>query len=115
MATAAIFRRLALAQPGASEGAHGGHPDFRVANKVFASLAVPDAAWGMVKLTPEQQDMLMGAEPEAFTPAPGAWGRRGYTRVRLAAADRATLESALAMAWRNTAPKNMLSAGTSKS
>jgi hypothetical protein len=109
MATAAVFRRLALAHPEATEGAHGGHPDFRVASKVFASLGVPDAAWGMVKLTPEQQEMLMGAEPDAFSPSAGAWGRRGYTRVRLAAADQATLESALAMAWRNTAPKRLKS------
>jgi hypothetical protein len=107
MATAAVFRRLALAQPGATEVAHGGHPDFRIANKVFASLGAPDDAWGMVKLTPEQQGVLMGAEPDVFTPAAGAWGRRGYTRVRLAAADQATLKSALAMAWRNTAPKRL--------
>jgi hypothetical protein len=115
MATAAVFRRLALALPGAIEGVHGGHPDFRIVNKVFASLGVPDAAWGMVKLTPEQQEMLMGAEPDVFTPAPGAWGRRGYTRVHLAAADQATLKSALAMAWRNTAPGKLVAAKTSKS
>ena len=108
MATAALFRRLALALPAATEGAHGGHPDFRVANKVFASLGVPDKAWGMVKLTPEQQEMLMDAEPGAFKPAAGAWGRRGSTHVRLAAVDAATLRSALTMAWRNTAPKALV-------
>ena len=84
-----------------------GHPDFRVRNKIFASLGVPDKAWATVKLTPEQQEMLMGAEPAAFKPAAGAWGRRGYTHVRLAAADRPLIESALAMAWRNTAPKRL--------
>ena len=94
--------------PEATESAHGGHPDFRVANKVFASLGVPDKAWGMVKLTPEQQDILVDAEPGAFKPAAGAWGRRGYTHVRLAAVDQKTLGSALAMAWRNTAPSKLL-------
>ena len=64
---------------------------------------MPDAAWGMVKLTPEQQEILIAAEPAAFKPAAGAWGRRGSTHVRLAAIDRTTLRSALAMAWRNTA------------
>jgi hypothetical protein len=49
----------------------------------------------------------LGAEPAAFKPAAGAWGRRGYTHVRLAAADRPLLQSALAMAWRNTAPKTL--------
>jgi hypothetical protein len=47
----------------------------------------------------------MQAEPAMFTPAAGAWGRRGWTRVSLSAVDAATLKSALGMAWRNTAPK----------
>ena len=49
------FRRAALSFPEATEGAHMGHPDFRVRNKIFASLGVPDAAWGMVKLTPSSR------------------------------------------------------------
>jgi len=49
--------------------------------------------------------MLLAAEPAAFKPAAGAWGRRGATHVRLAAVDAATLKSALTMAWRNVAPK----------
>ncbi len=108
MATASDFRRMALSLPEASEGSHGGHPDFRVGNKVFASLGVPDASWGMVKLTPEQQGVLVEAEPKVFNPAAGTWGRRGYTHVRLAVVDRTTLLSALDMAWRNTAPKRLL-------
>ena len=94
--------------PQATESAHGGHPDFRIANKVFASLGVPDEAWGMVKLTPQQQDMLMDAEPGVFKPAGGAWGRRGYTLVRLAAVDQKTLRSVLTLGWRNTVPKKLL-------
>ena len=82
-----------------------GHPDFRVRDKIFAALGVPDAAWGMVRLTPEQQGLVLDVEPCAFKPAAGAWGRRGYTHVRLAAVDRTTLQSVLAMAWLNTAPK----------
>ncbi|MBO0766835.1 MAG: MmcQ/YjbR family DNA-binding protein [Hyphomicrobiaceae bacterium] len=106
--TAATFRRLALGLPEASEGAHMGHPDFRVRNKIFASLAVPDKAWGTVKLAPEQQEVLLAAEPAGFRPAAGAWGRRGWTQVHLASVDAATLESALRMAWRNTAPARLL-------
>ena len=108
MVTIPDFRRAALSLPEATEGAHMGHPDFRVRNKIFAALGVPDAAWGMVKLTPEQQDMLMAAEPAAFKPAAGAWGRRGSTHVQLAAVDRTTLRSALTMAWRDTASKALL-------
>jgi hypothetical protein len=107
MATARDFRRMALSLPEATEGAHGGHPDFRIANKVFASLGVPDENGGMVRLTPEQQHVLLEAEPHVFSPSPGVWGRRGYTHVSLAAIDRTTLLSALTMAWRNTAPKRL--------
>jgi hypothetical protein len=107
VATIPEFRRAALCLPEATEGAHMGHPDFRVRNKIFATLGVPDAAWGMVKLTPEQQEILMAAEPAAFKPAAGAWGRRGSTHVRLAAVDATTLRSALTTAWRNTAPKTL--------
>jgi hypothetical protein len=103
--TPATFRRIALSLPEASEAVHMGHPDFRVRNKIFASLGTPDRGWGTVKLTPEQQGVLLAAEPATFKPAAAAWGRRGWTHVRLAAADAGTLKSALAMAWRNTAPK----------
>ncbi|MBX9588551.1 MAG: MmcQ/YjbR family DNA-binding protein [Hyphomonadaceae bacterium] len=108
MITVRDFRRMALSLPEATEGAHGGHPDFRIANRVFASLGVPDQDWGMVKLTPEQQQVLLEAEPKVFSPAAGAWGRRGTTHVRLSAIDRTTLLSALTMAWRNTAPRRLL-------
>lgn len=103
--TPAAFRKLALSLEGATEGAHGGHADFRAGGKVFASLGYPDAGWGMVKLTPEQQSVLVDAEPEIFRPVPGAWGKGGATNVRLAKADVTTLKSALTMAWRNIAEK----------
>jgi hypothetical protein len=103
--TPATFRRLALALPEATEGSHMGHPDFRVRNKIFASLGGADL--GTVKLTPEQQEILLAAEPAAFKPAAGAWGRRGWTQVKLGAVDATTLGSTLEMAWRNTAPKTL--------
>jgi hypothetical protein len=101
--TAEDFRRIALALPDAVEASHGGHPDFRVGKKIFATLGYPDAGYGMVKLMPEQQAVVVAAAPDIFVPVAGGWGRRGSTNVRLAAADAVTLESALAMAWRNVA------------
>ena len=106
--SAAEFRRIALGLPEAVEAAHMGHPDFRVAGKIFASLWHTNDR-GTVKLTPDQQEMLMAAEPKMFTPAAGAWGRKGWTTVWIDRADAATLQSALAMAWRNTAPAKMQS------
>jgi hypothetical protein len=83
-----------------------GHPDFRVGKRVFATLGYPDAGWGMVKLTPEQQRMLVESEPHIFAAVPGGWGRRGSTNVRLSAADNRTLQSALLMAWKNVARRS---------
>jgi hypothetical protein len=104
--TPAAFGKIALSLDGAVEGAHGGHADFRAGGKVFATLGYPGKDWGMVKLTPEQQQMLIAAEPTMFTPIKGTWGLRGATSVRLAEVDARTLRSALTMAWRNvTAPK----------
>jgi hypothetical protein len=62
----------------------------------------------MVKLTPEQQDTFMKAEPEVFVPVKGGWGRRGATNVILRAAKKATLRPALVAAWRKTAPKRLV-------
>ena len=103
--TVARFRKAALSLPEAIEGAHHGTTDFRVKKHIFATLGYPDKAWGMVKLTPEQQSMLVDAEPEIFRPVPGGWGKGGATNVRLANADATTLKSALTMAWRNIAKK----------
>jgi hypothetical protein len=105
MPTADDFRRIALAFPGAVEGSHMGHADFRVGGKVFATLGYPDEAWGMASLMPEQQEDFMALAPGAFEPAAGAWGRGGSTLVRLEAVSGDLLETALAAAWRKRAPK----------
>ena len=74
--SASRFRRAALALPGAIEGAHQRTADFRVGKRIFATLGYPDDDWGMVKLTPEQQSVLVDAEPEIFRPVPGGWGKQ---------------------------------------
>jgi hypothetical protein len=102
------FRLIALSLPGVIEGSHQGHADFRVGKHIFATLGYPDKDWGMVKLIPEQQSVLVEAEPDIFRPVPGGWGRQGSTNVRLAAADQVTLQSALNLAWGNIAPKSLL-------
>lgn len=111
------FRRVALALPDAVEGSHRGHADFRIGKRIFATLGYPDDDWGMVKLTPEQQAIVVEAEPEIFRPVPGGWGKFGNTNVRLAKADVTTLRSALTMACQNIAsppakPKNVLAKKT---
>ena len=77
-----------------------GHPDFRVNGRIFATLHADDA-FGMVKLTPDQQQAFIRDAPRAFAPENGAWGRQGCTAVRLDAVDEETLGEALTLAWRN--------------
>jgi len=89
------FRRTALALSNAVESAHHGKADFRVGKRIFATLGHPDENWGTLKLTPEQQSMLVDAEPDIFRPVPGGWGRLGATRCNLGRVDEATLASAL--------------------
>jgi hypothetical protein len=108
--TAQTFRQIAVSLPESSESAHQKHPDFRVAGKIFATLGYPGAAWGMVKLTPKQQESFVKEHPEAFVPVKGAWGARGATSVRLGAVKKVDLEGALLAAWRNTAPKRLFDA-----
>jgi len=112
--TADGFRRLALALPEAAEVGHMGHPDFRVGGRIFATLGYPDAAWGVLKLTSDQQEALVSAEPAVYVPVPGGWGRRGATLVKLRAARTASLRTALAAAWGNVAPKRLLRAAAGK-
>ncbi|MBB6470463.1 hypothetical protein HNQ96_006361 [Aminobacter lissarensis] len=95
-------RRIALQLPGAIEKSHFGKPDFRVRDRVFATL--PKVGDAVIKLTRDQQELMCAAEPALFRPVDGGWGKKGWTRVTLAAADERTLLSALVTAWRNTAP-----------
>jgi hypothetical protein len=107
--TSLDFRRLALSLPEASEQAHMDHPDFRVAGKIFATLGYPEQGWGMVKLAPIEQEMLLKAHPTVFVAAQGAWGRRGATCVRLKAARVSTIRRALLSAWLLAAPASLAS------
>ena len=95
------FRGIALGLKGAVEGEHKSHADFRANGRVFATIA-PDAKWGMVKVSSEQQREFTAAQPGTFVPATGAWGRSGCTMVQFATADRETVGEAMTLAWQGT-------------
>ena len=92
------FRELALAQPGAEERSHMGHPDFRANGRIFATLQA-DERTGMVKVTPEEQAVLLRDYPKVFTPAAGAWGRQGCTLVHLDGATLRVVRPAMQLAY----------------
>src|SRR5690348_16746456 len=105
--TADEFRELALSLPEATEASHMNHPDFRVADKVFATLDYPDKEHAVVILPLDQQAKFAAASPKAFVPVKGFWGKRGATQIHLKSATRANLRAALGMAWRRVAPKRL--------
>src|SRR5436305_13617344 len=108
------FRRIALGLPPTEERMHMNHPDFRVAGIIFATLAYPNKQFGMVKLTPIQQEDFAASYPTAFKMVNGAWVRRGATSVLLAKATKRALKEAILAAWRNHAPSEIALQSLSK-
>ena len=101
------FRTLALSFDGAVERSHMNHPDFRshdCKGRIFATIG-NDGTWGGLKLTPEQQAHFLAADPAAFKPAAGAWGRGGFTIVTFKQAKVAAVRIALEHAFRNVTSK----------
>jgi hypothetical protein len=97
--TAADFRRLALSLEGAEESSHMGSPDFRVAGRIFATLAAQAQGYGNLMLTPELQADFVAELPEVFLPVKGGWGRQGATHIFLAKTSEEVLAGALRTAW----------------
>jgi len=108
------FRRIVLSLPQTEERKHMNHPDFRVAGKIFATLAYPNKQFGMVKLTPIQQEDFAASYPAAFKAVNGAWGRQGATSVLLAKITKRALKEAILAAWRNHAPSEIALQALSK-
>lgn len=67
-------------------------------DRIFATLWKED---GVLILRPEQQAELLKAHPETFSPASGAWGRKGSTTVHLEKANEASVLGGLRTAWSN--------------
>jgi hypothetical protein len=82
----------------------GGHSEFRVLRRSFATLEGPADSVATIQLTSEQQAMFMHAAPQIFVPPRGS-GRLGATSVVLAYANEAIVQSALAVARHNIIPK----------
>jgi hypothetical protein len=97
-------RQLALALPAAREAPHFDRVAFRTPRKIFATLG-PSGDDLNLMFDPDLRDFYCEQEPDAFTPVPGGWGRRGATRCDLRKVDEVTLMSALQAAHRLAAPR----------
>src|ERR1041385_7781187 len=96
---ASDFRRIALSLARAEQGSHMGSVDFRVGEKIFATLAHEKLGYGNLIISPELQAELIRRSPALFLPVAGGWGRMGATRVALAETREADLKAALQTAW----------------
>jgi len=101
----ALFRRLALQLSGAVESSHMNHPDFRLNDRIFATLAYQEQGCGVLKLTLEQQAAFVTDQPHIFSPVQGGWGRMGMTFIHLNQADESIMAGALKTAYNNIASK----------
>jgi hypothetical protein len=102
--TDADFAALALSLSTVEEGSHFGKRDFRKGGKVFASL--PSATSANLKLTPDQQMMLVEMHGGIFTAVPNAWGLKGWTTVDLTRCEPDLMLEALGKASANVAAKS---------
>ena len=101
------FRALALTCPAAVDQSHFDTADFRVRNKIFATLRAADGR-AVLKLSPDEQQLVMATSSGMFAPVNGSWGLKGWTRVELDRADTQTVRHAMGMAWRSVAPKKLV-------
>jgi hypothetical protein len=103
------FDQLARSLPSVTYADHFGQGAYKVADKkIFACPSSTRDGKGVLKLTPEQQEMMCEAEPAIFKAFTDYWGKQGWTQFVVAQADESTVRSALWTAWKNVAPKSLL-------
>jgi hypothetical protein len=102
--TAAMVRRIALGLPEAFESSHFDRPDFRIRNKIFATLREDDRTV-VVKSTPANVDAIVRADAETFW---NEWHGR-WLGVRLDQVRVSVLRDLLEDAWALVAPKRLSS------
>jgi hypothetical protein len=107
MITIAAVHQLALSLPETEEKSHFEHPDFRVKNKIFASLH-EDKNCMMVKLSAVDQSVFCAFDKTVIYPVPGGWGTKGATFINLDKVRKSMLIDALTSAWKTVAPVKLV-------
>ena len=106
MVSVTIARQLALSMPETQEKSHFDIPDFRVKNKIFASIHIIKN-YMMVKLSPIDQSVFCSYDKDVIFPVPGGWGRQGATFINLGKVRKAMLRDAIQTAWKTVAPVSL--------
>jgi hypothetical protein len=90
------FTQVVTALPGVTSAPHFDRTAFKV-KRIFATLAA-DGSSVNLKLTPDEQEFKCMLAPSIFSALDNAWGKQGWTQMRLDIADEAEVAAALAMA-----------------
>lgn len=106
MVTIEQARKLALSLPEVEEKSHFHIPDFRVKNKIFATIHT-DKNYMMVSLSIIDQSVFCAFDKEVIFPVPGGWGLKGATFINLKKVRKTMLKDALTTAWKWVAPQKM--------
>ena len=80
-----------------------GHPDLRVADKIFVGFPASDEHFVNLKSTTVNVDALVREDPAIFR---DAWGGK-WVGVKLEGVDRARLRVLIEEAWALAAPKKL--------
>ena len=94
MASSGDFREMASRLPDVSEEPYRHGTSFRVSGRVLATLW-EDKMEANIKASPQLQDELVEAHPEAFFQVPNSWGKKGWTGIRLQYVGAAELDQTL--------------------
>lgn len=107
--SAAVVRRLALALPDAVEKSHFGQPDFRVNNRIFATLP-RDELTVCLKTTATNLDALVSVDSITFR---DIWRGR-WVAVRLDRVSQSLLRNLIVDAWQLAAPRRLVASFRTK-
>jgi hypothetical protein len=99
-------RKIILSMPEAEESQHHGHPDFRVNNKIFATLW-PGEQRVVLKIGWDGSNPVLRSSPEALSKNP--WSKQGWTNVHLRYIAAAIFHQLVEEAWYSVAPKRLAS------
>ena len=90
-----------------------GHPDFRVGNRVFASLWPKKKKIAVVKLSIANQTALLQMDPDAYSL--NGWSRQGWTNVHLDKMTPTRFRALAKESWSAVAEARVVSAGNAQS
>jgi hypothetical protein len=103
--TPAKIKQLALAFPEAVQSSHFDVTDYRVKNKIFATVHPTGKTGVLLHIDPDQRAALVDSEPETFQVRGKAALQVVFAKVSVA-----VYKQLLEQAWRNTAPKKLVAA-----